>query len=129
MKKALDSDVFLSLKVEFKKIFDELEERYNFNGLEDIAEPEGSTKTDEISNDIIESKKTDEVLDFRKFSKDLGIQINIKDGKIGRNSNSCVQGSFYFSSKKSELALESKSFHPILARPDSHFIQFKKTQT
>ena len=96
MKKALDSDVFLSLKVEFKKIFDELEERYNFNELEDIAEPEGSTKTDEISNDIIESKKTDEVLDFRKFSKDLGIQINIKDSKIGRNSNSCVPGSFYF---------------------------------
>ena len=96
MKKALDSDVFLSLKVEFKKIFDELEERYNFNELEEIAEPEGSTKTDEISNDIIESKKTDEVLDFRKFSKDLGIQINIKDGKIGRNSNSCVPGSFHY---------------------------------
>ena len=98
MKKALDSDVFLSLKVEFKKIFDDLEERYNFNELEDFMEPEGSTKTEETSNDIIESNKTDEVLAFKKFSKDMGIQININDEKIeqGRNNKPNLSDLFEF---------------------------------
>ena len=51
VKKALDSEVFLSLKVEFKKIIDELGERFNFNELDDIIEPEGSTKID-LENDV-----------------------------------------------------------------------------
>ena len=54
----MDNEVFLSLKVDFKKIIDDLEERYNFNDLEDLMEPEGSTKTDQTSNDITEGNKS-----------------------------------------------------------------------
>ena len=59
MKKALDSEVFLSLKVEFKKIIDELGERFNFNELDDIIEPEGSTKID-LENDVQVPEETTE---------------------------------------------------------------------
>ena len=55
----MDSEVFLSLKVEFKKIIDELGERFNFNELEDIIEPEESTKID-LENNVQVTEETTE---------------------------------------------------------------------
>ena len=45
--------------MEFKKIIDELGERFNFNELDDIIEPEGSTKID-LENDVQVPEETTE---------------------------------------------------------------------
>ena len=82
MKKALDSEVFLSLKVEFKKIIDELGERFNFNELDDIIEPEGSTKID-LENDVQVPEETTEstvhtVLDSAGTNVLMPFKIGVK---------------------------------------------------
>ena len=45
--------------MEFKKIIDELGERFNFNELEDIIEPEESTKID-LENNVQVTEETTE---------------------------------------------------------------------
>ena len=98
----MDSEVFLSLKVEFKKIIDELGERFNFNELEDIIEPEGSTKID-LENDVQVPEETTEstvhtVLDSAGTNVLILFKIGVK-GKGGFFSESAKK---FFQISKSQ---------------------------
>ena len=89
----MDSEVFLSLKVEFKKIIDELGERFNFNELDDIIEPEGSTKID-LENDVqvpeeITESTVHTVLDSAGTNVLMLFKIGVK-GKGGFFSESAM---------------------------------------
>ena len=114
----MDSEVFLSLKVEFKKIIDELGERFNFNELDDIIEPEGSTKID-LENDVqvpqeITKSTVYTVLDSAGTNVLMPFKIGVK--------GSFLQKNYSLLKKMCQITILSKKFEIALWARNSNFL-------
>ena len=86
MKSALESEVFMSLKVEFKKIFEELEDKFDLGESEDTIESEDFTTQTEIAQHISENQKSNEAVNTteeitKKNSKEMAIQFETSDNQ------------------------------------------------